>query len=156
MTHSRVIRIHDYSGDCAYIVMDDAISNRLRKLAWSAPERSKHTIIAETVLALSWIMLFEIVRTHTHDPFQDDQNVRLQLKRCLHCHARCYLKSFANICIKHCRTVKMYDYSSDGAYIIMGDAIWNRLQLCALPIPGQSESMVIAEMAPTLSWTMLF
>ena len=61
-----------------------------------------------------------------------------------------------NVCMTHSRTIKFYDYSWDGAYIVMGDAIWNRLQLCALPIPGQSESMVIAEMVPTLSWTMLF
>ena len=61
-----------------------------------------------------------------------------------------------NVCMTQSRTIKFYDYSWDGAYIVMGDAIWNRLQLCALPIPGQSESMVIAEMVPTLSWTMLF
>ena len=66
------------------------------------------------------------------------------------------LNSLENVCMTHSRTIKIYDYSGDGAYIVMGDAIWNRLQLYASPIPGQSESMVIAGMVPTLSWTMLF
>jgi hypothetical protein len=32
-------------------------------------------IIAETVLALSWTMLFEIIFKRTRDPLQDHQNV---------------------------------------------------------------------------------
>ena len=36
-------------------------NKKMRKYAWSAPERSKRTIMAETVLTLLWMMLFEIV-----------------------------------------------------------------------------------------------
>ena len=60
MAHSRTIEIYDYSWEDAYIVMDDAIWNRLQKYAWFAPGRSKSMIIADTVLTLSWTMLFEI------------------------------------------------------------------------------------------------
>jgi hypothetical protein len=69
--------------------MDDAILNRLQKYAWFAPGRSKSMIIAETVLTLTWTMLFEIV-----------------CKR-----------------MTHFRTIDIYDYSWDGAYIVMDAAI---------------------------------
>ena len=67
-----------------------------------------------------------------------------------------YLESFANMNITHSRTIKTHDYSWDGAYIVMADAIWNRLQMHALPTPGPSKSMITAGMVLTLSWTMLF
>ena len=50
----------------------------------------------------------------------------------------------------------MYDCSSDGAYIIMGDAIWNGMQTYASTIPGPSKSRSTAETVLTLPWTMLF
>jgi hypothetical protein len=56
----------------------------------------------------------------------------------------------------HFRTIDIYDYSWDGAYIVMDAAIWNRLQAYALPTPAQSNSMITAEKVLTFSWTMLF
>ena len=74
----------------------------------------------------------------------------------LTCQGRCSLKLFVNVHMTYSRTIKIYDYSWDGAYIVMNDAIWSRLQMCVLPIPGPWKSMIIAEMVLTLSWTMLF
>ena len=189
MIHSKTIKIDDYSWDDAYIVMDDAIWNRLQKYARFAPGRSKSVIIAETVLTLTWTMLFEIVckverMTHfrtidiydyswdgvtlswklqfetvcklTHFPLLHHQTLWLQLRRCLHSHGRCYLKSLANVRITHSRTMQIYDYSWNGAYIVMDDAIWNRLRTYAWSTPGPSKSMIIAETVLTLSRTMLF
>ena len=39
------------------------------------------------------------------------------------------------------RTLETYDYSEDGAYIVMDGVIWNRLQVYAWPAPGQPKSM---------------
>jgi len=91
MTYSRTIKIYDYSWDDAWIVIGDAIWNRLQKYAWPIPGPSTYMNIAETVLTLSWTMLFEIV---------------------------------CKIRMDHCRTNKTYDYSWDGAYIVMDEAIW--------------------------------
>jgi hypothetical protein len=77
MTHSRTIEIYDYSRDCAYIVMDGTIWNRLQKYAWPTPRPSKSMIIVKTVLTLSLTMLSEIVRKSTQGPLQDDQNLWL-------------------------------------------------------------------------------
>ena len=77
ITHSGTITIYDYSWDSAYIVMDYAISNRLQMYALSIPGPSTSMIIAETVLALSWTMQFEIVCKCTHCPLQDYQNLWL-------------------------------------------------------------------------------
>ena len=56
----------------------------------------------------------------------------------------------------HCRTNQTYDYSWDGAYIVMDETIWSRLNMYVWAIPGRYKSMIIAETALTLSWTMLF
>ena len=77
MVHPRTIKIYDYSWDGAYIVMEDAIRNRLQKYAWPTPRPSKAMIIAETVLALSWAVLFKIVRKCTHYKFQEHANPQL-------------------------------------------------------------------------------
>jgi hypothetical protein len=116
-------------------------------------------IIAETVLTLSWVMLFEIVREHMHQPRQDRQNLGLQLRRCLHCHGWCYSKSFANVAMIHSTTSKIYDYSWGGAYIVMDNATWNRLQKYAWPTLAPSTNImiiIIAEKVLTLPWTTLF
>ena len=62
----------------------------------------------------------------------------------------------ANARMTHSTTIKSYDYSGDGAYTVMGGAISNRLQAYTRSSPGLWKSMIIAEMVPTLSWTMLF
>ena len=152
--HSRTIKIYDSIWDGAYIVMDDTIWNRLQKYAWPTPGPSESMIIAETVLTLSWTLLFGIVCKCTYYSLQD--HLWLWLRRCLHWHGRCYLKSFANVRISHSRTIEIYDSSWDSAYIVMDDASWNRLQTYTLPTPGPSTSMIIAEMVHTLSWAMLF
>ena len=54
------------------------------------------------------------------------------------------------------RTIKIYDCSRDGAYIVMDNAVWNRLQTYAVPTPGPPKCMILGEMVLTLSWTMLF
>jgi hypothetical protein len=71
MAHSRTIEIYEYSWDDVYIVMDDAIWNRLQlaKYAWPTLGLSKSMTIAETVLTLSWTMQIENVCKRTHDPF---------------------------------------------------------------------------------------
>ena len=74
----------------------------------------------------------------------------------LTCQGRCSLKLFVKVHVTYSRTIKIYDYSRDGAWIVIGDAIWNRLQKYAWPIPGPSTYMNIAETVLTLSWTMLF
>ena len=45
----------------------------------------------------------------------------------------------------HPGPTKIYDCSRDGAYIVMDDAFWNRLQTYALPTPGPSKSTIIAD-----------
>jgi hypothetical protein len=70
MAHSSTIKTHDYSWDGAHIVMDEAIENRLQAYAWPTPGPSKSITIAETVLTLSWAMLFEIVCKRMHHPLQ--------------------------------------------------------------------------------------
>jgi hypothetical protein len=69
--HSRTIKIYDYSWDGACIIMDDTIRNRLQKYAWPTPGPSGSMIIAQTMLTLSWTMLFEIVCRSTRGPVQD-------------------------------------------------------------------------------------
>ena len=61
-------------------------------------------IVAQTVLTFSWTILLELVCRSTHDPLQDQYKLSLQLRRGLHCHGRCYLKSFAEVCMTHPRT----------------------------------------------------
>jgi hypothetical protein len=189
MTRSRKMQMYDYSWDAAYIVLEDAITNRLRTYAWPTPGPSKSVIIAEMVLTLSWAMLFEVVckRTHyptpgpsqsmiigetvptlswtmliefvgkrMHYPLQDHENPRVQLRRCLHDHGRRYLKSSAKVRITHPRTIEIYDHGWEGAYIVMDDTIWNRVQKYAWPTPAPPKSMIITETVLTLSWTMLF
>jgi hypothetical protein len=97
------MKMHDYSWDSAYIVMDGAILNRFQKYAWRTPVLSESMIIAETVLTLS----------------DDVIGNRLQIVR-----------------MTHSRTIQIYDYSWDCAYIVMCDAIWNRLQAYRSPPPG--------------------
>jgi hypothetical protein len=75
---------------------------------------------------------------------------------CLHCYGRCYLKSYAWVCMTHSRTIKIYDYNWDSASIVMEDAIWHRLQTYAWPTPGPSKPLIIAETVLTLLWAMLF
>ena len=75
MTHARTMKIYAYNCDGAYIVMGDAIWNRLQKYAWPTPRRSKSIIVAETVLTLSWTMLFGIVCEHTPSLLQHHRNV---------------------------------------------------------------------------------
>jgi hypothetical protein len=99
----------------------------------------------------SWTILFGIVRKITHGPLKDNQNIWLCLKRCLHCHARCYLKSFAKVRVTRSTTIEIFDYSWDSAYLVMNDAIWNRLQTYAWSKPGPSKSMIMAE--PVLTFT---
>jgi len=123
VTYSRTIKIYDYSRDGAWIVIGDAIWNRLQKYAWPTPGPSTYMNIAETVLTLSWTMLFEIV---------------------------------CKIRMDHCRTNQTYDYSWDGAYIVLGDAIWNRTRTHVSTTPGPSKSGITAEAVLTLSWMMLF
>ena len=48
-----------------------------QKYAWPTPEPWKSMAIAETVLTLSWMLLFEIVCKSMHDPVQDHQNLWL-------------------------------------------------------------------------------
>ena len=124
MIHFRIIKTYDYSWDGAYIAMDDAIWNRLQTYARRIPVPSKSRIIAETVLALSCTMLFEIVCKCTHNPLQE------RLRGCLHCHGRCNIKSFAEVRMTHPGPTKIYDCSRDGAYIVMDDAFWNRFLNC--------------------------
>ena len=54
----------------------------------------------------------------------------------------------------HSSTIRFYDYSWDGPYIVMDDAIGIRLQTYAWPTPGPSKSMIVAETVLTLSWAM--
>jgi hypothetical protein len=49
----------------------------VQKYAWPTPEPWKSMAIAETVLTLSWMLLFEIVCKSMHDPVQDHQNLWL-------------------------------------------------------------------------------
>jgi hypothetical protein len=83
MTHSRIIQIYNYSWDGADIVTDDAIWNCLQKYTWPTPAPSKCMLTAETVLTLSWTMLFKIVCKSMQGPFQDHLNLWLWLKQCL-------------------------------------------------------------------------
>ena len=105
-----------------YSDLDDDIWNRLQTYAWPILRPSQSAIIAETVLILSWTMLFE---------------------------------SFANVHITYSRTIEIYDCSWDGAFTVMDDAIWNRLQMCALPLPGPPKSRIRDKILLTLSRTML-
>jgi hypothetical protein len=72
------MQIYDYSwAVLIYILMDATIQNRLQKHAWPTPGPSKSMILAETMLKLSWTILFEIVRECTQDTLQDDENLWL-------------------------------------------------------------------------------
>ena len=150
--------MYGFRWEGAYNVMDAAIWDRLQTYAWPTPGPSKSMIKAETVLTLPWTMLFGIVGKRTHDALQYHQNLRLRLylRRRLHCHGRCYLKSFANVRMVHSRTIKMYDLGWDGAYIVMGDDIFDLLQRYEWPTLAAFKSMGVAETVLTLSWTMLF
>ena len=130
MIHPGTITIYDYSWDGAYIVMDDAILNRLQNYAKPIPGLSNSIIIAEMLLTLSWTMVFEIVCKRTHDPLQDHTNRRLELRWCSQCHARWYLESFAKVRMTHSRTIKIWNCSRDGAHIVCTVLLegWNRLQ----------------------------
>ena len=75
MVHSRTIRIYDYGCDGAFIGMGDVIFNLLQMYEWPTLAASKSMGVAETVLPLSWTMLFEIVCEHTRYPLQDHQNI---------------------------------------------------------------------------------
>ena len=151
MSHSRIIKTYDYSWDGAYIAMDDAIWNRLQTYARRTPIPSKSRIIAGTMLTLSCTMLFAIVCKRTRNPLQDHQNLWLWLRCCLHCHWRCNVKSFAKVRMTRPGTIKIYDCGWDGAYIVMDNAIWNRLQTYALPNPEPSQSTIIADTVLKLS-----
>ena len=118
MTHAGTIKIYNYSWDGAYIVMNDAIFNRLQKYEGPIPGLSNSMIIAEAVLKLSWTMPFEIVCKSMHDPLQDHTNRRLQLRWCSHCHGRYCLESFAKAAITHSRTMEIWDCSRDGVHIV--------------------------------------
>ena len=85
-------------------------------------------IIAETVLALSAPMLFEIAGKYAWSTPGPYESMVIAGQR-LHCHRWCYLESLAK---PRCRTIPICDYSWDGAHIMMGDAIGNRLQTYAL------------------------
>ena len=135
--------------------MDDAIWNRLQMYALPTPGPPKSMIIAETVRALSWTMLFEIVCKSAHDPLQNHRNPWLYRRHGLHCQGRCYLESFAKVGEVLSRSTQIYDYSRDGAYTVMDNAISNRVQKYAWPTPEPSKSMIVAEMGLTLSGTML-
>ena len=102
------------------------------------------------------VMDEKIVCNSWNDPLQDHRNIWLCRRRCLHDQIRRYFKLFAKVRMSHSRTIKIYDCSWGGAWILMDDTIWNRLQQYAWPTPGPSESMTIAETVLSLSWTMLF
>ena len=67
--------MYDFGRDGAYIVMGDFIVNPLQSYEWPTLAASKSMGVAETVLTLSWTMLFKIVCKCTHYPFQDHQNL---------------------------------------------------------------------------------
>ena len=138
--------------------MHDAVEswNSLRHLAWAPPGPLTFMIRAGMELTVSWTRLFEIVCNRWNDPLQDHRNIWLCRRRCLHDQIRRYFKLFAKVRMSHSRTIKIYDCSWGGAWILMDDTIWNRLQQYAWPTPGPSESMTIAETVLSLSWTMLF
>ena len=160
MTHSRTIKIYDYGWNGAYIVMHDAIWNRLQTYALSTAEPSRCMIIAQTELTLSWAMLFETVCKRTHQPFQDHQNLGVQLRPYLHCRGRCYLTSFANVRMIHSMTINFFDYCWDGVTVcvVMDDATRNRLQKYAWSnlAPSKFTTSIIPETALAWSLTMLF
>ena len=79
-------------------------------------------IVAETILKLSGAILLEIVCKRMHDPLQDDRIYDCSCDGAYIVMDNA-LKSFANIHATHSRTITMYDYSRDSAYIVIGDAI---------------------------------
>ena len=163
MTHCTTIKSHDYSWDCAFIVMGDAIENHLRA---SYPQLQDH---GNLWLHLRWCL-------HGAYVVLDDG---------------CYLKLFAKVRMSHYSTIRIYDYSWHGLYVTMDDAVWSRsgkstcihgrlqdrrnlwlcLRWCAqchgwcylksiakarMTHSRTIESMIIAETVLTLSWTILF
>ena len=114
-------------------------------------------IIAETMLTLSWTLLFEIVCRSTHDPLQDHPKSMIIAETV---RTWSWVMLFEIVCKSTHGPLqddrKNYDCSRDGAYIVMDDAVWNRLQTYAVPTPGPSKCMVLGEKVLTLSWTMLF
>ena len=125
----RPIKVWDYSWGDAYIVIDNAILNRLQPYTWSTPRQAKYMIIAEAVPIFAWTMLLAIVCKNTHDAPWHIENYYYYS-----CEGACIAMDGAiwnrlQLRSTHSRTLKIYDHGWEGAYIVMDDAIRNRLQM---------------------------
>ena len=153
LSHSRIIRTCDYSWDGAYIVMDDALWNRLQTYACCTPITPKSRTVAETILTLSCIMLFAIVCKRTRNPFQDHNKFEIMIMT-----EMLLTLSWAMQCQIFPKSTHDPPWHHQNLWlwlrqclIVMDDAIWNRLQTYALPTPEPSQSMIIADTVLKLS-----
>ena len=117
LSHSRIIRTCDYSWDGAYIVMDDALWNRLQTYACCTPITPKSRTVAETILTLSCIMLFAIACKRTRNPFQDHNKFEIMIMTemllTLSWAMQCIF--FAKVRMTRPGTIKIYDCGWDSA-----------------------------------------
>ena len=140
MTHCSTIKSYDYSWDSAYIVMGDAIQNRLRAYASPTPGPWKSMIIAEMVPTLSWTMdaIWNCLQKYawaTTAPLESTIVADMVFTLSW---TTLFEIVFEKVYMAHSRTIEIYDYGWDGAHNVMDDAISNRLQKHAWPTPGPS------------------
>ena len=151
-TNSRTIEICDG----AYTVMDDAIWNRLQTYALPLPGQSKSRIRAKILLTLTRTMpLFEIVCKCTYDPTPGPSQFMIIAEMVLILSWTMLFEIVSKSMHDPLPEPKSYDCSWDRPYIVMNDAIRNRLQRYAWPTPGASAPVSIAKTMLTLSWTMV-
>ena len=151
-TNSRTIEICDG----AYTVMDDAIWNRLQTYALPLPGQSKSRIRAKILLTLTRTMpFFEIVCKCTYDPTPGPSQFMIIAEMVLILSWTMLFEIVSKSMHDPLPEPKSYDCSWDRPYIVMNDAIRNRLQRYAWPTPGASAPVSIAKTMLTLSWTMV-
>ena len=156
ITYSRTIEIYDCSWDGAFTVMDDAIWNRLQMCALPLPGPPKSRIRAKILLTLSRTMLlFEIIYKRTYDPTPGPSQFMIIAEMVLMLSWTMLFEIVSKSMHDPLPEPKSYDRSWDRPYIVMNDAIRNRLQRYAWPTPGASAPVSIAKTMLTLSWTMV-
>ena len=137
------MQTHNYSWDCAYVVMDGAISNRLQKYVWPPAAPLKSVVTADAVFTLSLTMLFEIAHEKkymAHSRTIDIYDHRWVCTTSWITLAEIACKSRHDPLQDH----RLHDYSWDGAYVVVDNVIWNRSRKYAWPSPGPLESLITA------------
>ena len=120
------------------------------------PGNPKSRIRAKILLTLTRTMpLFEIVCKCTYDPTPGPSQFMLIAEMVLILSWTMLFEIVSKSMHDPLPEPKSYDCSWDRPYIVMNDAIRNRLQRYAWPTPGASAPVSIAKTMLTLSWTMV-